>query len=141
LRRYVATGGGPSNGAMTAEIGLPACEAVTAFAQGRYAETIDALLPIRRVFNHFGGSHAQRDVLVRTLTEAALRAGQLDLARSLIDERLSLRDTSVYGWGQRARLETARGASDSAATASKADELRARFAVGIPQADELIRTS
>ena len=100
------------------------------------------LLPIRRVFSHFGGSHAQRDALVRTLTEAALRAGQLDLARSLIDERLSLRDTSVYGWGQRARLEAARGSEVSAtAAAAKAAGYRDRFASGLPQPDELIRTS
>jgi hypothetical protein len=142
LRRFVADGGTGTNVAMTAEIGLPACEAITSFAQGRYAETIDALVPIRRSFNHFGGSHAQRDALVRTLTEAALRAEQLDLARVLIGERLSLRDTSVYGWLQRARLEAARNASASAdAAATKAAGYRDRFAVGVPQPDELIRTS
>jgi hypothetical protein len=142
LRRFVAGSKTGTNLAMTAEIGLPACEGIVSFAQGRYPETIDALFPIRRVFNHFGGSHAQRDALVRTMTEAALRTGELDLARSLIDERLSLRDTSVYGWGQRARLEAARGSEAGAKAAStKAAGYREQFAIGAPQRDELIRTS
>ena len=70
---------------------------------------IAELLPIRRVLQHFGGSHAQRDALQRTLLEAALRAGRTDLARALIAERLAVRDTSVYGWTQRTRLLQALG--------------------------------
>ena len=64
---------------------------------------IAELLPIRRVLQHFGGSHAQRDALQRTLLESALRSGRFELARALTAERLGVRESSVYGWTQRAR--------------------------------------
>ena len=42
-----------------------------------------------------GGSHAQRDVVDWTLTEAAVRAGQRDVALSLAHERLGARPRSA----------------------------------------------
>jgi hypothetical protein len=42
-----------------------------------------------------GGSIAQRDVIDWTLTEAAVRAGQRDIAVSLAYERLGLRPESA----------------------------------------------
>jgi tetratricopeptide (TPR) repeat protein len=111
-----------SNAAMTAEIGLPACRAVIAFAEDRHDDVVAELLPIRRVLHHFGGSHAQRDALQRTLLESALRGGHLRLARTLTAERLGVRETSVYGWTQRARalreLGDDRRAAQAAATAT-----------------------
>ena len=78
----------------------------------------------------FGGSHAQRDVLQRTLLESALRAGQLDLARALVAERLGVSARpSVYGWTQQARLEWDRDQDDSALEAERtAATYRRRFA-------------
>ncbi|MFI8930553.1 tetratricopeptide repeat protein [Streptomyces sp. NPDC053474] len=84
-------GAGPSNVAMTAEIGLPVCRALVAYGQRRYADVVELLLPLRYRFQEFGGSHAQRDALQKTLVEAALRAGQYDLGRALLSERISLR--------------------------------------------------
>jgi hypothetical protein len=46
---------------------------------------------VREIAGRFGGSHAQRDVLDRTLLEAARRAGQLALAQGLEAERRDLR--------------------------------------------------
>jgi hypothetical protein len=89
---------------MSAEVGVPVSRAVVAFTDGRHDDVVAQLLPIRRIFHRFGGSHAQRDLLQRTLTESAIRSGRLDVARSLVDERLSQRDTSVYGWLRRARI-------------------------------------
>ena len=120
LAGYVHCGGSGTNVAMTAEIGLPASRAIIRFAQERYADVIDELLPIRRVLQRFGGSHAQRDVLQRTLLEAALRSGHLDLARSLLSERLAVRETSVYGWTRQARLFEALGRPADAAAAAEA---------------------
>lgn len=132
LTRYVERGGSGANVGVTAEVGLPSCRAITAFAQERYDDVINELMPIRRVQHHFGGSHAQRDAMARTLLESALRSGQLDLARALIAERLSVRDTSVYGWTQRARLEVARGNASAAVTAEqRAATNRDRFAAGV----------
>jgi hypothetical protein len=62
-------------------------------------------VPIRRRLQLFGGSHAQRDVLQRTLLEAALRDGRRDLARALIAERLAVRPNSAYAAHQLERLE------------------------------------
>ncbi len=96
-----------SNVAMTAEVGLPAAQAVVAFGQGRWSDVVATLAPIRRRFQAFGGSHAQRDVLQRTLLEAALRDGRLDLARALVSERLAVRPTSAYAARQLERLKAA----------------------------------
>ena len=142
LERWLSTASPGTNVAMTAEIGLPACRAVVSFSKGRYTEVVDELLPIRRVFQHFGGSHAQRDALARTLLEAALRDQQLDLARALVAERISLRDSSVYGWTQRARIDQARGDLEGATTARRtAAAARARFAASMPQSGVPMTTS
>jgi tetratricopeptide (TPR) repeat protein len=121
-------GSGGSNARMTAEIGLPSCRAVLAFVEQRYDDAISELLPIRRTLNHFGGSHAQRDALHRTLLESALRSGKYELARALTSERLGVRESSVYGWSQRARA--LHGLSDDAAAEvaeQRAATFRSRF--------------
>jgi hypothetical protein len=126
LAGYVHCGGSGTNVAMTSEIGLPASRAIIRFGQERYADVIDELLPIRRVFQRFGGSHAQRDVLQRTLLEAALRSGRLDLAQSLLSERLTVREASVYGWTRQAQLLEALGQGHAAAVAAdRANSVRA----------------
>lgn len=114
---------------MTADVGLPASRAVVAFTEARYDDAVEELLPVRTRFQHFGGSHAQRDVLQRTLTEAAIRSGRLDLARALIDERLSVRESSVYGLLSRARILAELG-DDAGATAARlrAEGTGTRFA-------------
>jgi hypothetical protein len=42
-----------------------------------------------------GGSIAQRDLVEWTLTEAAIRSGQRNVALSLANERLAMRPESV----------------------------------------------
>ena len=111
LDQWLDIGSG-TNVRMTAEVGLPACRAVVAFAEGRDTDVIAELMPIRRTLQHFGGSHAQRDALQRTLLESALRSGRNELARALTAERLGVRENSVYGWTQRARA--LRGVDDIA---------------------------
>ena len=135
LERWVSSGEAePGTGRwMTAEVGLPASRAVVAFTEARYDDVVDELLPRRTHFQHFGGSHAQRDLLQRTLTEAAIRSGRLDLARALLDERLSVRESSVYGLLGRARLLADRHDDSGAARAGdQAETNRARFAAAWP---------
>ncbi|MFN0092160.1 MAG: tetratricopeptide repeat protein, partial [Acidimicrobiales bacterium] len=110
-----AAAGRPTNARMTAEIGLAACRAALAFVEGRYDDVVAGLAPIRRTLHRFGGSHAQRDALVRTLLEAALRARRVDLARALSAERVSAREASVYGWRQRAAALALAGRAGCAA--------------------------
>lgn len=77
------------------DIGLPAVAGLQAFHRGDYAGTVDHLLPARFNLWKLGGSHAQRDVLDWTLTEAAVRAGQRDVALALAHERLGTRPRSA----------------------------------------------
>ena len=78
---------------------------------------VDELLPIRYTVNRFGGSHAQRDVVQRTLLEAALRAGRYPLARGLLSERLGINPCSPYAWLKQAALSSAVGDAAAAAAA------------------------
>jgi tetratricopeptide (TPR) repeat protein len=129
LAGSVHRNGQGTNVAMTSEIGLPASRAIIRYAQGRYDDVVAELLPIRRVFQHFGGSHAQRDALQRTLLMAALRSNQNDLAAALTSERLSTRESSVYGWDMRAQVLRNQLRDEEAASAeANATEYRNRFA-------------
>ncbi|HKM70941.1 MAG TPA: tetratricopeptide repeat protein [Stellaceae bacterium] len=76
-------------------VGIPIVEGLAAFHRGAYAEAVDLLLPVRFDLWQIGGSHAQRDVVDWTLTEAAMRAGQRDVALSLAHERLGTRSRSA----------------------------------------------
>jgi hypothetical protein len=129
LERWLARAPDGTNVMMTADVGLASCRSVLAFAEGRHDSAVDELLPIRHVLARFGGSHAQRDALQRTLLESALRAGRWDLARALTAERLAVRETGTYTWAQRARA--LRGLGDDARAAVAADTAarhRQRFA-------------
>lgn len=72
------------------EIGLPLVEGFAAFSRGDYETATDRLYGARSIVNSFGGSHAERDVIDWTLTEASLRGGFSDLAETLANERLAL---------------------------------------------------
>ena len=93
-----------ANLAMTAEVGLPVCEAIVAFAEERYADAVARLHPVRAIVHRFGGSNAQRDAIARTLLEAAVRAGDRPLATALVSERLAVKEASPYNRRQLARL-------------------------------------
>ena len=95
-----------SNYAMTANVGLPVCEAVYDFSLGRYASVVDKLLPLRYTAHQFGGSHVQRDVLERTLLEAAIRDGNRALAGSLLAERTGSRPLSTYNLQKQERIRS-----------------------------------
>jgi tetratricopeptide (TPR) repeat protein len=86
---------GTQLGVIYRDIGLPVVEGLAAFNRGAYAEAIEHLLPARFDLWKMGGSKAQRDVIDWTLAEAALRAGQRDIALSLAHERLATRPESV----------------------------------------------
>ena len=76
-------------------VGIPIVEGLAAFHRGAWAEAVELLLPVRFDLWQIGGSHAQRDVVDWTLTEAAVRAGQRDVALSLAYERLATRPRSA----------------------------------------------
>lgn len=70
---------------------MPLIEGFSAFWHGDYAAAVEHLHGARFIANSFGGSHAQRDIIDWTLTEAAIRGGMRDAAEALANERLALR--------------------------------------------------
>jgi hypothetical protein len=92
-----------SNVHMTRDIGLPICKATLAFGRGNYQEVVQQLYPIRHRLHEFGGSHAQRDVVLMTLLEAALRANDTR-AREILNERFEVKARSPYNYFKQAKL-------------------------------------
>jgi tetratricopeptide (TPR) repeat protein len=76
-------------------VGIPVVEGFAAFHRGAYLQAVELLLQVRFDLWQIGGSHAQRDVVGWTLTEAAIRADQRDVALSLAHERLGTRPRSA----------------------------------------------
>lgn len=74
--------------------GLPLVEGFTAFWHGDYMKAVEHLHSARYIANTFGGSHAQRDIIDWTLTEAAIRSGHRGLAEAFASERLALKPDS-----------------------------------------------
>jgi hypothetical protein len=107
---------------MTRAVGLPVCRSLVHFASGEYEQVLSALLPIRTRIHEFGGSHAQRDAVERTLLEAAIRAGRTDLANALVSERLAVRECNTYAWSKRAVLLAAAGNKADAASATAREQ-------------------
>jgi tetratricopeptide (TPR) repeat protein len=73
---------------------LPLVEGFVAFWRGDYETTASQLFGARHISNAFGGSHAQRDIIDWTLTEATVRGGMKGLAEAMARERLALRPHS-----------------------------------------------
>ncbi|MGE3968044.1 MAG: tetratricopeptide repeat protein [Dongiaceae bacterium] len=94
-----------ANARMEREAGLPIMRAVEAFGRGQYDTAVELLMPVRYRAHVFGGSHAQRDIIHRTLIEAALRDGQFALANALATERTQLKPDCPFSWQLRNRAE------------------------------------
>ena len=77
---------------------IPLCEALQAYGQGDFDGAVERLLPLRHDLTRIGGSHAQRDVFVQFLVEAAIRGGRLTLARALLAERTLHKARSHGTW-------------------------------------------
>ena len=94
---------------MTRDVGLPLAKGAAAFAQGRYADSIALIEPVRDHAHRFGGSHAQRDLITLTIIEAALRSGDATRARHYTAERLTHKRASQWGarlWSRAQGLRT-----------------------------------
>jgi tetratricopeptide (TPR) repeat protein len=130
--------GSGTNAMMAREVGLPIAKALAAFGRGQFQVTIDELLRVRPYANRFGGSHAQRDVVHLTLSEAALRADDAPLARALAAERTSVKPSSPFNWrltaracataGLRSEAQQALDAAEAAAAAQRPLRSAARAA-------------
>lgn len=74
--------------------GLPLIQGFRAFWEGSFDEAVDHLHRARFIANALGGSHAQRDIIDWTLTEAAVRSGNRSVAEALANERLAVKPHS-----------------------------------------------
>jgi len=110
---------GASGAAETAHwiraVGLPLIRGFTAFWRAQYPLCVETLHPLRYLAARFGGSHAQRDIIDWTMTEAAVRAGRADWATALAHERAALKPHSAVN---RAFLRRAAAGSVAQAAAS-----------------------
>ncbi len=91
-----AAGEAGTNAIMTRDVGLPFAQAIQAFARSDFARATDLLLPVAPIAQRFGGSHAQRDVLQRTLVESAICANQGSVARELMAARVEAKPESLF---------------------------------------------
>jgi len=79
---------------MLREAGLPIARGIDAFARERYADAVEALERALPRAHLMTGSRAQRDVVMMTLIEAAIRAGEDARARALLEPRLTRKPAS-----------------------------------------------
>jgi hypothetical protein len=90
----LSASGGTDAARWAGTVALPLIRGFCAFWRGEYGPCVEGLHAARYIVNQFGGSHAQRDIIDWTLTEAAVRAGRSDLAEALAHERLGLKPHS-----------------------------------------------
>ena len=72
---------------MAREVGVPLMQGLVAYASGDVDTACATLYPLRGVAHHFGGSHAQRDLIDQTLLAAAARSSHKAAGRALLNER------------------------------------------------------
>lgn len=121
LRAFAET---PHNHAasVTMSTVIPLCSAVLAFHRGDHAGAVELLEPLRYRMESVGGSHAQRDLFVQLLIEAALHADPVR-ARALLRERVTNKPNSVPTWEKYAASLQAAG--DEAGASAARDRARA----------------
>jgi tetratricopeptide (TPR) repeat protein len=113
LRSFAARPGDTA-AAVMAPVAIPVCQAIRAYGQGDYGQTVELLQSRRDGLIHLGASHAQRDIFVQLLLQAAIRDGQTQRARALLSERTLLRPTSFGTWMTYAAVLDTLGEADAA---------------------------
>ena len=91
---FRAPGGATEVDAWGRKTALPLVEGFVAFWRGDYEAAAGRLHGARQIANSFGGSHAQRDIIDWTLTEATIRGGLDGMAEALAGERIALKPHS-----------------------------------------------
>jgi tetratricopeptide (TPR) repeat protein len=94
--------------------GAAMAEGLVSFAEGDMGAALERLLAVRKQRVMIGGSDAQRDVFEQVLLEAALRAGEEDVARTLLTERLDQRGRNHFAESRLARLSAPGGRRNGA---------------------------
>lgn len=95
---------GETQAGVMAEVGLALGEAARAHRRGDYGSAVDLLFPVRASIRRIGGSHAQRDFFMKLLIDAAMKAGRIEVARTLLQERLVARPRNAWAQAMAAQL-------------------------------------
>ncbi len=100
-----------------ADPGLAAAVGLQAFGEGQYEDAFFHLAAARATMPRAGGSHAQRDVFERLTIDAGLRAGRLDAAEQILNDRQARRigQNDGYATARRDLIAAARGGAQEAA--------------------------
>lgn len=113
LRDFAKT---PNNycASITEPLIIPICEGVAAFESGDFNAAVEKLWPLRDQWAGIGGSHAQRDIFTQILLDATINAEQYERARTLLSQRLTIREQSRGGWEKYAYVLGQLGETDKA---------------------------
>ena len=83
--------GGSDANERFANPGLQAAHGLHHFGEGEFEQAFTCLVGARDAMQLAGGSHAQRDVFERITIDAGIRAGRLDTAERILNERTARR--------------------------------------------------
>ncbi|WP_338550009.1 tetratricopeptide repeat protein [Roseovarius phycicola] len=108
-------------GSRMSDPGVAAAEGLEAFGEARYTEAFHKLAQARGGMQLAGGSHAQRDVFERMTIDAGIRAGLLDQAEAILDERQTKRASREDGYTAARRTLIATGRGDYSAASVPAE--------------------
>ncbi|MGK7651087.1 tetratricopeptide repeat protein [Roseovarius sp. B08] len=102
-------------GSRMSDPGVAAAQGLEAFGEARYDTAFANLARARAGMQRAGGSHAQRDVFERITIDAGIRAGYLDQAEAILDDRQSKRAGREDGYtaARRALIASGRGGYDA----------------------------
>lgn len=107
-----------------ADVGLAVAAGLQHAREGRYAEAVAAIEPVRYKLNIVGGSTAQRDIFVMIMLDAAKASNDALVARALFAERLGEKVHSSWTWkNYSAVLDTVGQVEEASIAAQKAREI------------------
>lgn len=86
------------NGSHQAWLAAEISIAVQDYHRGDYQSVLTRMMPMRYEQASLGASHAQQDVFYQYLVMAALNVGKLELVRTLLKERISVRVRNESEW-------------------------------------------
>ena len=126
MHAFAGEGTGTESG-VAGSVGIALCRAIVHWYRGEYAQTVDALAPVRYRLPLIGGSYAQRDLFHQLLIAAALGSGRHETARTLLSERAARKPRNPWTWK---RYAEALAALDDDEGALQARETAAHLLVG-----------
>lgn len=101
MREYIAGDRQGHNKEVTAKVGIPLLEGITAFSEEEYEKAVDILQPIMpELLSSIQGSGAQKSIFRTILLEAAFRSGNpknLQFATNTLDTELKDKGLDTHG--------------------------------------------